>query len=1028
MEDQIEQAVDIAMQGVGDPAVRQQAYEFVNQVKESDEGWQMCLAMFAGDRKRSDGARFFSLQVIDQALGRLSREQLVYVRDHLFAYVRMGSGLSVGQANVNVSQAVSFADDPVHMKNKLGETMAYLFIMTYAEIWDTYFGDFERLLESPESKFGNSRAVDLYLRVLNDIHREIGDTLIIRDPATQSRNNDLKDLIRTRDMARLTDSWKQILMYYKDKAVEGQDPLATEIVNNTLRVIGGWVSWADLTLIAEGDVLGAIFNLLSSPKSRIHACDCLSEIVSKKMQPGTKLELIQVLNLTSIIHTLSESADINFDERVAKLANSIAAELIYIAENESGQLGENSEALLLNMFPLLLRYLGNEYDDTSSQVLPSVGSYLQLVRRDSKREKAKINPNRLTKNTADQYENFPADRTFISDQRHAVVRSILDAVMKKCRYLSDQEWVEDEDDEFCELRQRLKNLQDMCASIDNQLFLDDVCPLVSQALALPPTADWRDIELGLFELQTVSEAMRSSALSTVKTGQNDSPATVAFNNLFFQMVASDAVAQCPQPAVHLLFMEIVVKHSTLFSQHNTNLLNRVLEFFVSPLGIQNAESTKVQMRSWILFHKFCKSVKPQIGQVAQLLVDSIRPLLVIQSEDENDSDDDGNNSGFNAQLNLYELSGILVSILDEASATRGVEQTLQPIFTAVEKAIGVSPPTAESITLVHHNLVAIGTFAQGLDGSSNKLPDGILQLFKNSAEVVNVALDRIPDTKIREAARTVFTRLVPILGSSILSEISTLIQILLQRCSHAELADFLGFLGHLLHSFRNDEGVYNMLKSLLSPLCQRVFASLEELSASAEAGNTDDKVHKVEIQRGYLMFIMQILRDRMGGAIVQDKQLADSIIKSVIHYASDPSDIYTCRSATSCLTKMIQLWGNGELEAASAEETVFDQGQKIEGFEQIVLEFSSICWQVPASAGFNLQDAQSKILVTEFGNIQKHIYLKKGDQFLSYLMEQYFPQIGVPDNAAKDYVEKLQSMDAKEFKKYFSAFVNELVK
>lgn len=1025
MEDQIEQAVDIAIQGVGDPAVRQQALDFCNQVKASDEGWQMCLAMFAGDRKRSDAARYFSLQVIDEALGRLNREQLVYVRDHLFAYVRMGSGLSQGQANVNVGQAVSFADDPVHMKNKLGETLAYLFIMTYTEIWDTFFYDFERLLESPENQFGNPRAADLYLRVLNDIHREIGDTLIIRDPAVQSRNNDLKDLIRNRDMARLADSWKKILMYYKDQQLE---PLATEIVNNALRVIGGWVSWAELTLIAEPEALEAIFNLLSSPKSRIHACDCLSEIVAKKMYPNAKFQLIQSLNLTSIIHTLSQSADIEFDERVAKLANSIGSELIHIVETESQEFSANCEALLLDMFPLLLRYLGNEYDDTSSQVLPSVGSYLQLVRRDSKREKAKINPNRLTKNTADQYENFPADRTFISDQRHAVVRSILEAVMKKCRYLDDQEWEEDEDGEFCELRQRLKNLQDMCASIDNQLFLDDVCPVISQALSLPPTADWRDIELGMFELQTLSEAMRSGALSTVKTGQNESPATQAFNNLFFQMVASDAVAQCPQPAAHLLFMEIVVKHSSLFSQHNTNLLNRVLEFFVSPLGIQNSESTKVQMRSWILFHKFCKSVKPQIGQVAQLLVDSIRPLLVIQTEDDTDSDDESAGSAFNAQLNLFELSGILVSILDEASATNGVEQTLQPIFTAVEKAIGVSPPNAESITLVHHNLVAIGTFAHGLDGSSNKLPDGILQLFKNSAEVVNVALDRIPDTKVREAARTVFTRLVPILGSSILSEISTLIQILLQRCSHAELADFLGFLGHLLHSFRNDEGVYNMLKSLLSPLCQRVFASLEELSASADAGNTDDKVLKVEIQRAYLMFIMQILRDRMGGAIVEDKQLADSIIKSVIHYASDPTDIYTCRSAASCLTKMIQLWGNGELEAASAEESVFDQGQKIDGFEQIVLEFSGLCWQVPASSGFNLQDAQSKILVTELGNIQKHIYLKKGDQFLSYLVEQYFPQIGVPDNAAKDYVEKLKTLENKDFKKYFSAFVNELVK
>lgn len=1023
MEDQIEQAVDIAIQGVGDPAVRQQALDFCTQVKSSDEGWQMCLAMFAGDRKRSDAARYFSLQVIDDALGRLSKEQLVFVRDHLFAYVRIGAGLSQGSANVQVGQAVSFADDPVHMKNKLGETLAYLFIMTYVDIWDTYFSDFVRLQETAEGPHANPRAVDLYLRVLNDVHREIGDTLIIRDPATQTRNNELKDCIRARDIARLVESWKQIIIFYKDKR---DDPLAVEIINNALRVVGGWVAWADLMLIAEPDFLRHIFELLNSPKSRLHACDCLTEIVTKKMNLGTKLQLIRELNLTGIIHNLSASADVDFDERVAKLADSVAWELIHISEEEPEDDG-GAETMLLDMFPLVLQYLGNEYDDTSSQVLHSVGSYLQLVRRDSKREKAKINPNRLTKNTADQFENFPADRTFISDRRHAAVRTTLQAIMKKCRYQPGEEWVEDEDDEFCELRQRLKNLQDMCASIDNQLFLEDVSPVVSQALALPPNADWRDIELGLFELQALSEAMRSGSLSTVKTGQTESQATQTFNTLFFQMVESDAVAQCQQPAVHLLFMEIVVKHSGLFNQHNPQHLNRVLEFFVSPLGIQNAESTKVQIRSWMLLFKFCKAVKPHIGQVAQLLVDSIRPLLAIKGDDADDSDDEGV-SVFSAQLNLFELSGLLVSTLDEAAATTRVEQVLQPIFTAVEKTIGVSPPNAESTTLAHHNLVAIGTFAQGLDASSSqKLPQGILQHLKNSAEVVNVALDRLPDTQIREAARFTFSRLIPILGSSILGEISTLINILLQGCSHAELADFLGFLGHLLHSFRTDEGVYSMLKSLLAPLCQRVFASLEELSASASSGATDDSVCKVNVQRAYLMFIMQILRDRMGGAIVGDKQLADSIIKSVIHYASDPSDIYTCRSAASCLTKMIQLWGNGVIDSPP-DETVFDQGEKVEGFEQVVLELSGLCWQVPGSPGFNLQDAQSKILVTELGNIQKHIYLKKGDPFLTYLVEQYFPQIGVPDNAGKDYVEKLKTLDNKEFKKYFSAFVNELVK
>ena len=104
--------------------------------------------------------------------------------------------------------------EPAFIRNKLGQTFSYLFVLTYAESWTSFFDDIFVLMgisdNSNNPQIGNPLAVDMYLRVLRSIHEEIGDNLIARPKIITDRNNVLKDLIRQRSVEKIAASWTTI--------------------------------------------------------------------------------------------------------------------------------------------------------------------------------------------------------------------------------------------------------------------------------------------------------------------------------------------------------------------------------------------------------------------------------------------------------------------------------------------------------------------------------------------------------------------------------------------------------------------------------------------------------------------------------------------------------------------------------------------------------------------------------------------------------------------------------------------------
>ncbi|CDO52609.1 similar to Saccharomyces cerevisiae YKL205W LOS1 Nuclear pore protein involved in nuclear export of pre-tRNA and in re-export of mature tRNAs after their retrograde import from the cytoplasm [Geotrichum candidum] len=1007
MEDQLEQAVNIAISGTSDASLKQQAIGYCTQVKESPDGWQVCLSLYTGSFKRSPESRFFALQVIDAALPRLSQEELQYVQSNLFTFVKTATtDTQLLGAN--------------YLKNKLAQTISFLFILSYQSTWTSFFDDFLSTLASSSSSIGNAAAVDIYLRILKVIHEEIGDNLILREPALTKRNNNIKDQIRDRDINKLTDSWIQILQNYIGSN--------EEIVEGVLKVIGGWVSWVDITLIINGTFVNLIYKCLQNEAVTLATCDTLIEVVSKKMKSLDKMELIRLLGLKEVISQLPA------DERVGKLANIVTLELVHILDGSTSIASNSSlqpeqlvqaEELLTEFFSIVTQYLGNEDVEISSQVLHAISEYLTFVRKESKQEKSKVDTTTMEKNLSDQVLNFPADSNFISPQRRLLLSSLLPKIILKMRY-NDDDW---EDEDFLELRGKLKLLQDQIASIDSDLYIDDIIAIVTNSFDPAAVTSWKDVELGLFELEAYSDSLKNGAINVIK-GVETRP-TQTLSSLFFKMIESNVVAM-DHPSIQLHYIELVNRHCNLFNSNNSNILAKALETFVSPLGVHNPNK-RVQIRSWYLLYRFIKSVRILVGDISQSIFTSIESLLEIKAT--LPAEETATDPAFDNQLYLFELCGLLLSSSSENLSL--VKRILDPIFQDMEKSLE-SPVTPLTSLQIHHDLMAIGTFARGFhdygSATSNNedtprpLDPWVFEQFNTATNVVTTTLERMGNFKvIRDAARFAIARLIPLLGMDILPKVTRLITCFLEQCSVEEMTDFLGFLGNLLHKFRKEEGMFVMFDMLMTPLFERFTQALNEGGASAAEGSTDAVILKRDLRRAYLQFIFNVLNNNMGAILFSDKNMSiyERVLQTVLLYASDieNGDDQAIKLAILVLNKMLQCWGMGVVKAED-----FGANREVPGFEQFTLEHvSRICFEIPTNRSFNFKDSRFRGILGDLALLQYTIYEVRRDKYIQFL-SNYFQNVGVPAEYAAEYLKQLSTPNLKAFKSFFLEFFKTITK
>ena len=446
---------------------------------------------------------------------------MIFLRDNILAYMQTTYG-AAGNSNVQL--------DPVPIQNKITQTVTSLFTALYANHWASFFHDILNLTVTTTSTSRDRAAgVMLYLRILVSVHDDIGDVLLPRTPEEQRRDNDLKDLIRQRDTAMIASSWHAIIEHWRSRD--------DSIVRLCLTTIGRWVTWTEISLAVNDSLLSLLFEYLGSQRysdgiepfqeRRDAAIEAFIDILSKKMSPSDKLELIEVLKINEAVIQLIESRELaemrstaNYDtdlaEGVAKLVNNVVCDIVKALDNAQSNesVSQRGSTQLKTFLPHVLHFLADEYDEICSTVIPCLTDLLTLLRKKVK-----------------------ASSTLASESS-TMLPLILDVVISKTKYDETSFWGQEDtqtdEAEFQELRKRLHVLQKAVAAVDENMYIakirDVVVSTFDRFQSQNGQLDWRDLELAMHEMELFGElGYRHGLYSKTK------PATLAAEQLIGMM-------------------------------------------------------------------------------------------------------------------------------------------------------------------------------------------------------------------------------------------------------------------------------------------------------------------------------------------------------------------------------------------------------------------------------------------------------------------------------------------------------------
>uniref|UniRef100_UPI001EAF7B71 exportin-T-like n=1 Tax=Oncorhynchus gorbuscha TaxID=8017 RepID=UPI001EAF7B71 len=164
----------------------------------------------------------------------------------------------------------------------------------------------------------------------------------------------------------LVESWYQILGAYQQSH--------PEITCQCLEVVGAYVSWIDLNLIANDRFVNLLLSQMSVEDLREEACDCLFEIVNKGMDPTDKTKLVE-----------SSEEDVDFLAKFSRLVNGMGQSLVlsWTKLAKGGDVKAAAEALraLETKVPLLLQLLVHDDDDISANIVGFCYDYLNILKQ-----------------------------------------------------------------------------------------------------------------------------------------------------------------------------------------------------------------------------------------------------------------------------------------------------------------------------------------------------------------------------------------------------------------------------------------------------------------------------------------------------------------------------------------------------------------------------------------------------------------------------------------------------------------------
>ncbi|XP_053377142.1 exportin-T-like isoform X1 [Mercenaria mercenaria] len=951
---------DEALQGLQSLASRieqTRALQYFEQLKASSDGWKLTAqALTSGSYEGNDHVKFFCLQVIEYYLrtryGEGNQEEHALVKNLIARLLQLQ-----GQRQ-----------DKSFLRNKVSQIISLAFVIDYPVRWVRFFSD---LLQS--LSIGHL-AVDMYLRILLQIDSEVVDREIVHTPQETDRNTRIKDAMRDHSVLQLAESWLQIMNEYSSTQ--------PEIVCMCLDVVGKYISWIDIGLIANDKFVPVIIRFMSMPLLRESACDCIHEIISKGMDPVAKTKLVEsftdVLENVGVLN-LSEDEDGDFLAKMAKLINCMGVQLISswqkLLKVDAQKAGETLVAVE-NKVSLLFRFLGDEDDDVSGAVATFTTDYISLLKQ-------------MDPITPKQRENIEA---------------LLYILIKKMKFDESYNFEHEGEDEamFMEYRKQLKTIFTNLASLDSQLVLITVHNIVTHTLSQWKNMELKDIEVAITLLYTLAEALPSSQ------GQHftgDVTKATALQEMMRLLITSRVSCQ-GHMIVMIHFFETVVRYEKFF-QCEPQHVPDVLMAFMDERGFHH-RSSQVRSRASYLFSRFVKGLKGQINNYIDDIFKRIGDLLVLNTPDNGYqhllSNDD--------QLFVYETAGSLIvsSNFPPEKKSALMKQVLAPIAAKfallMEKMIAEKDENkqlayAQSI----NNAMALASRASKGFSSQQTMQncgcEGVfVELLQIFIQAVTVPVHR---QLIHVGVRQYMHRMVVCLEKEILPFVPVVLENLLKQPDARELHDFIPLMNQMIMKF----------KSAISPFLQEVFMPVVSTIFRVLTQPTDDLdqvavADKRSLQKSYYQFISTIVSNDVLDVLKnQEVHNLHQVLITIVQGATEFPDPSSQKTCFNILKRLVAAWGGKD---------------GLQGFPDFV--YKSIipaCFMAPMKPEFDLKDAQTTLALNEAALCLKCVLEQRGDEMINYLQGDYLPTHRLSPDQAREFCDALKS-ESKLFRNYFKTF------
>lgn len=934
------------------------ALHYFEQLKNSPDGWKLCGDALIRNLCSDETAKFFCFQVLEHHIKtRHSSSSLVdqhTVREILLSWLR--------------NQSCAESDDKNFLKNKAAQVFSLVFVCDYPENWPSFFPDLLQCFQ-----FG-SRAVDMYLRILKAIDEEVVDRDTVRSPQLNERSTKIKDTMRDTCITELVDSWYRILQTYESSA--------SSLTCLCLDVIGAYIEWIDIVLIANDRFISLLLQYMSVAVLRESACDCIHEIILKGMEPMAKKELVESLLIVleqSGILLPQEDEDADFMAKLAKLISTAGTQLLnsYSKLSKSGDTENAAKCLQAaeDKLQYMFRFLDHEDDDVSQNASGFAYSYLTVL-----------------KQITNQSEHHKTN-----------LRGMLHMVIKKMKYDDSYNFDREGEDEvmFIEFRKEMKILFDNISQLDPNLALVTVHDILSSTLGNLKGAKFMDVEMAVRALYMLGEAMSTQQL------YSDTSKFAMLQQMMTLLVTSD-VSFYRHSSVAQMFFETVVRYDRFFASQSQHIPTALMAF-LDERGLRNPNCT-VRSRCAYLCSRFIKSHKANVTNYAYDVLKTLQALLVI-------SPDNGYQHLLSAddQLFLYESAGILI-VASGAVAEKQLlymQDLLSPVIakfdalvTKIPSEFDDSSSAAQAQQLYH--LVAYASRASKAFPNHQSLKDsGCAPCFTEALPIFLKALT-IPihrDT-IHSGVRQYLHRMIVCLGDGVLPFIPMAVShLLVEDCSARDIQEFIPLINQIITRFKQQIGPF--LRDVFMAIVNCIFSVLGKL---AEIKNEEATREKETLRRSYFLFVAAVVTNDVTIVLTSlNHQDLRQVLMTLIQGAVEFPDPVAQKISFNILRKLVELWGGN------------DNG--LNGFGEFIYEnIVPATFMAPMRSTFDLTDAQTILALHEIALTQKTILQKQGGEFINFLQNTYLPTLQLTPQAIQEYTNALQHADIKTFKTYAKAF------